>query len=361
MLFKSLATLAASAALVAGLPTAPPPPSGGVDANATAPPPQYVAVSDFDFQSLNLALNFENIELDLFHYGLARFSAEEFDAAGINAADRFLIEFMADQEVGHATLLNNILQTRGAKQCEYRYNFNDIKGWIETCALITRMGESGVIGFLSHLDSRPSATLLQQAIHTEARQQYTFRQFAGSFPMEGVWFETGISQAMAWTLLSPFLVSCPAENPRIEWNTYPYLHILNNPNLTDPNFPAAISTNRTQFIAPNDTVLFAYDAPGQNVSYNHSYTTAVGSNVTDLTPKFCHFVSQLNTTISPFNSTGNGTGSCPLPGGFVFGDDAINNGTLFVMLTSEDTFVTPYNLSLLNDVIVAGPAILIAG
>jgi hypothetical protein len=57
----------------------------------------------------NLALNQEWIELDLFHYGLARFSEEEFDAAGINAEDRFLIEFMADQEVGHATMLTNIL------------------------------------------------------------------------------------------------------------------------------------------------------------------------------------------------------------------------------------------------------------
>jgi hypothetical protein len=131
--------------------------------------------------------------------------------------------------------------------------------------------------------------------------------------------------------------------------------------MTDPNIPAAISTNRTQFIAPNDTVYFSYDAPGQNVSYNNSYTTAIGPNVTDLTPNYCHFVSQLNTTIATFTPSGNGTGSCPLPDGYVFGDDAINNGTLFVMLTSEDTFVTPYNLSLLNDVIVAGPAVLVAG
>jgi hypothetical protein len=35
-------------------------------------------------------------ELDLFHYGLARFSEEEFEAAGINAEDRFLIQFMAE-------------------------------------------------------------------------------------------------------------------------------------------------------------------------------------------------------------------------------------------------------------------------
>lgn len=37
------------------------------------------------------------------------FSDAEFEAAGLGAHDRFLIEFMADQEVGHATLISNIL------------------------------------------------------------------------------------------------------------------------------------------------------------------------------------------------------------------------------------------------------------
>jgi hypothetical protein len=54
-------------------------------------------------------LNQEWIELDLFHHGLAQFSASEFDAAGINAQDRFVIQFMAEQELGHATMLTNIL------------------------------------------------------------------------------------------------------------------------------------------------------------------------------------------------------------------------------------------------------------
>ncbi|EEB89332.1 hypothetical protein MPER_12580, partial [Moniliophthora perniciosa FA553] len=72
-------------------------------------------MSDFDFQSINLALNQEWIELDLFHYGLARFSAEEFEAAGLNAEDRHLIQYMADQEVGHAIALSNILGPNAAK------------------------------------------------------------------------------------------------------------------------------------------------------------------------------------------------------------------------------------------------------
>ena len=84
-------------------------PSGGADTSPDSPPPVYQTNSDFDFQSLNLALNQEYIELDLFHHGLAQFSVAEFEAAGISADDRFLIEFMADQEAGHAQLVSNIL------------------------------------------------------------------------------------------------------------------------------------------------------------------------------------------------------------------------------------------------------------
>lgn len=57
----------------------------------------------------NLGLNQEWIELDLFHNALARFSVQEWEDAGINAEYRFLIEFMADQEVGHARLLTDML------------------------------------------------------------------------------------------------------------------------------------------------------------------------------------------------------------------------------------------------------------
>jgi hypothetical protein len=91
---------------------APPPPPGGLGTNSTPPvyhPGPPSGVSDFDFQSLNLALNQEYIELDLFHHGLAQFSVEEFEKAGLNAEDRFLIEFMADQEQGHAEMITNIL------------------------------------------------------------------------------------------------------------------------------------------------------------------------------------------------------------------------------------------------------------
>jgi len=103
----------------------------------------------------------EWIELDLFHFGLAKFSVEDFEDAGLTANDRFLIEFMADQEVGHATLLTNILGAAAPVQCiEYNYPVNTVREFVDYCQKLTRFGESGVYGFLNHLDSREAAQLL---------------------------------------------------------------------------------------------------------------------------------------------------------------------------------------------------------
>lgn len=56
-----------------------------------------------------MGLNQEFLELELFTFGLGTFSAEEFAEAGLNATDIELIAFMAEQEVGHAIMVANIL------------------------------------------------------------------------------------------------------------------------------------------------------------------------------------------------------------------------------------------------------------
>jgi hypothetical protein len=108
---------------------APPPgPAGGLGLNMT---PLYTYMSDFDFQSLNLALKQEWIELDLFRHALAKFSVAEFEEAGITAEDRYLIEYMADQEVGHAAVIQDMLQNQGAKQCKYQCPFKTVREFID--------------------------------------------------------------------------------------------------------------------------------------------------------------------------------------------------------------------------------------
>jgi hypothetical protein len=182
----------------------PPPlkkPAGGIGFNTT---PDYHFKSDFDFQSFYLGLHQELIELDLFHHGLAIFSAENFTDAGLNAENMFLLEFMADQEVGHATLFENMLgrsypssfqifkqsllninyTVNLSAPCTYAYpDFASVRDFIDFSRLITRFGESGTIGFLGHLDAQDSASLINDAIQTEGRQQMIFRQWEGLFPM----------------------------------------------------------------------------------------------------------------------------------------------------------------------------------
>ncbi|WWC67229.1 uncharacterized protein I206_101136 [Kwoniella pini CBS 10737] len=351
---------AITALFVAVLATAAPAPvpAGGVGVRPNDTAPEYHTMTDFDFQSLNLALNQEWIELDLFNYGVRTFSVEDFAAAGINEEDISLIQFMANQEVGHATLLTNILSAYGrtpAKQCTYAYDFYTVRDFVNFCQRLTRWGESGVYGFLPHLDSRPSAQLLLQSISTEARQQMAFRQLAGAFPMP-VYFETGISQAMSWSLLQKYLISCPAENPHIEWPIFPALNVTNDANLLVDGYNAAISHNRTSLTEPGRKVELTWEAPMGNVSYNGLYNTTIGGNVTDPTaPKYVAWISQLNATYTEFNQTGNYTGYTFQPGGVVYNntDDGIVNGTMFIALTDSNPYVTPYNLSLLNDVIIA--------
>lgn len=186
--------------LQAGFQPVPYQPAGGAGTNGTEP--YYHPLSDFDYQSLTLALYQEWIELDLFNNGLATFSNDDFEAAGLTAEDRYLISFMANQEIGHATLLSNILGAAAPPQCTYNYPFTTVREFIDFNQKLTRFGESGVYGFLGHLDSRESATLLLQSISTEARQQMIFRQFDGLFPMP-VWFEVGVPQSWACQCIPP--------------------------------------------------------------------------------------------------------------------------------------------------------------
>ncbi|KAK6070805.1 hypothetical protein SCUP515_08206 [Seiridium cupressi] len=358
-------------------------PGGGQGVNGSAP--VYRPQSDFDYESLALALYQEWIELDLFHWGLATFSTEDFEEAGLNAEDRYLLEFMADQEVGHATLLTNILGAEAPVQCTYNYPVTNVREYIDFSQKLTRFGESGVYGFLPHLDSRESAQLLLQSISTEARQQMIFRQFEGLFPMP-VWFEVGVPQSWAWTLLAPYISSCPANQTRLIWQNFPALNILNQPNParingsnvvnettggytntlstadiadgdscvnateTGVNCSPAITHNRTQPLSyPGRKVFLSWDAPGQAVGPNNSYVTST----TAPNPAYAAWVTQLNVTYSPLHDIVDNTAWTIQPNVSVYEGDPAINGTIFLALTDEPLYLTPFNLSMINPHVAA--------
>lgn len=133
--------------------------------------------------SQQLGLNQELIELDLFNFALAKFSPQEFEEAGLGPDERFLIKYFADQEIGHAKLFENMLGSNASEACQYSYPFQTVREFIDFSMKITRLGESGTLGFLPHLNSQAAAALINQAITTESRQEFAFRQFEGLFPV----------------------------------------------------------------------------------------------------------------------------------------------------------------------------------
>ncbi|KAM0790551.1 hypothetical protein ACM66B_004420 [Microbotryomycetes sp. NB124-2] len=317
--------------------------------------PEYVALSNFDEQSLQVGLQQEFLELDLFNRILTLFNEADFEAAGLTAEDRSLIQFMADQEIGHAVAVTNMLNPdKAAKVCTFSYpNFTSVQDALMFAQFVTRWGESGVLGFLPHMDSRPNAQILLQSITTESRQEMAMRQLLGLHPMP-VWFESGVPQAFAWTLQQRYLKDCPENNPRIQFQIFPDLIIENQVNALGGK--AALSTNRT-LTSYGREIQVSWESPGRSTGPNNSYTT----NSTAEKPRFAAFVQQLNVTyvgLDNVNLTSR-TASIRQPGSQVYGpySPSIVNETSFLVLTDSNPFLTPYNLTLINKHVVAGPAL----
>ncbi|GJE92284.1 ferritin-like domain-containing protein [Phanerochaete sordida] len=344
---------------VAGAP--PPTPSGGLGTNSSDVP-MYVPMSDFDFASLTLALNQELIELDLFNAGLAQFSTDDFQNAGIGPNEQYLIQWMGQQEVGHAQLLSNILSPNVTTACNYTYPFTTVQEFIDFSMRITRLGESGTFGFLEHLDSRASASLLLEAISTESRQEMIFRQLEGLFPMP-FWFTPAITQSMQWSYLAPYISSCPSTNPMIQWQNFPSLNVTNAPNVTallNGTQPTISNNESTPISQPGTELMLSWDSPGQQVGPNLAYNTSTSAG----TPMWAAWISQLNTTYTPLQNVTNNTATTSQPGSDgIFGNGTAPtlNGTIFVLITDNNPFVTPFNLSLLDQHVVAGPALYTIG
>jgi hypothetical protein len=360
-------------------------PAGGLGTNGTEP--RYMVESDFDYESITLGLYQEWIELDLFNNGLAIFSDEDFIAAGLTAEDRSLIAFMAQQEQGHATLLTNMLGHTAPPQCTYNYPYTTVREFVDFNAILTRWGESGVWGFINHLDSREVGQLLAQSIATEARQELIFRQMSGLHPMP-VWFEAGIPQSWAWTFLAPYISSCPENTTRLAWQNFPALHVANQANINriHPNDTAdwertdnrtsspaistipsdescvnlnvtgvgcgpAIAHNRSEPLSfAGKKVNLLWDTPGFPVGPNNSYVTDTKAGA----PQFVAWVNQLNLTYTPLTVTGPNEGFTYQPAGEVYaGGASIVNQTTFIALTDSNPFLTPFNLSMINPHVAA--------
>jgi hypothetical protein len=81
-------------------------------------------------------------------------------------------------------------------------------------------------------------------------------------------------------------------------------------------------------------------------------------------PNFVAWVTQTNVSYTPLLGATSGnisTGHTEQPDLATFAGDPAVNGTVFIAVTDSNPFLTPFNLSLINSHVVAGPALYQAG
>jgi hypothetical protein len=129
-------------------------------------------------------------------------------------------------------------------------------------------------------------------------------------------------------------------------------------NATDNGCRPAITHNRTIPLSyPGRTIELFWEAPGKPVGPNNSYITSSQAD----TPKYVAWVTQLNVTYTPLNTTNSSYGTTIQPSLVTFAGDPAVNSTMFIAVTDDSPYLTPFNLSLINPHVVAGPALYQAG
>ncbi|TFY75381.1 hypothetical protein EWM64_g8632 [Hericium alpestre] len=361
-------------------PTLVPAPLGGVGLNET---PVFQPLSDYDVQSIQLDLHQSLLELNLLQFGLTQFNTSDFTQANLTEEDVFLLQYMVEQDAAHVQLVQGILSPNITQPCNYTFPvFADVRGFLDFAQKITRIGESGTAGWINHLDSQASASYILSALLVEARQQMALRQMEGLFPMP-YYFVPSITQSMHWSLIAPFIATCPPENPTVNWTVFPPLTILNDPFW--PDLPLdntsgpSISANRSSVSFPGRELNLSWVAPGQPIGSNSSFNTTSNAS----TPQFVAWISEVNITYTSLNNVTGTNGTAIQPEALVFSNLSapltnlsapvgnlslplnlsapLFNETVFIALTDAAIYVTPYNLSQLEPHIFAGPAIYQAG
>ncbi|KAI8817901.1 Rds1 protein [Fimicolochytrium jonesii] len=181
-------------------------------------------INKADFDRLNLGLNFELLELELFNLGIDIFVPKEWEDAGYGASFVDDLKFMRDQEVQHAAVLQQILKGKGAKPCEYQFpKFETVDEFLNFSSIVTSVGEAGYLGFTFQLNNRSSILTSNQIFTTEARQNARFRS-ARKLNSLNANFDTPLTESQSYTLNAPYIKKCPDTNPPIPYTVFPQLN-----------------------------------------------------------------------------------------------------------------------------------------
>ncbi|KAF2210469.1 hypothetical protein CERZMDRAFT_17176, partial [Cercospora zeae-maydis SCOH1-5] len=168
-----------------------------------------------DATILNYALTLEHLENVFYREAIQRFTAEDFKAAGVPAAEAFFnnLQQIASDEETHVTALTNVLNSIDAtpvQECTYNFGYTDVQGFLATANVLEGVGVSAYLGAAQFIADATYLTTAGAILTVESRHSSYLRNAQSPpqspFPAP---FDIPLDFNRVVSLAAPFITGCP--------------------------------------------------------------------------------------------------------------------------------------------------------
>lgn len=204
-----------------------------------------------DVDILNYALTLEHLEDKFYREALALFSEADFAAAGLDSTFYANLKETSFDEVTHVAFLTGRIEAAGAKavkECTYAFGLDSVATFLATASIFEGIGVAAYLGAAPQIVDKTYLVYAGAVLSVESRHSSYLRQFTmpffsttaanlasgnalkqSPFPQP---FEVPLTPNEVFTLASPFITSCPSDNPTIPVRAYPQLAVTSTGNMT---------------------------------------------------------------------------------------------------------------------------------
>ncbi|KII87683.1 hypothetical protein PLICRDRAFT_42190 [Plicaturopsis crispa FD-325 SS-3] len=176
-----------------------------------------------DTSILQFALTLEHLENAFYTGGLAKYTAEDFAAAGLPDWVRPRFVEIAEHEATHVQFLESALGADAVQACTYKFPDTDVKSFVDVSSSLETVGTSAYLGASKFLDNKDYLTAAASIMNTEARQS---SWIISSVRKGSPWFsafEIPLDLNQVFSIASGFIVDCPSTNAQLPVSAFPPL------------------------------------------------------------------------------------------------------------------------------------------
>lgn len=156
--------------------------------------------------------------------------------------------------------LTTALQAAGAtpvQECTYAFGVSDVAGFIGLANVLEGVGTSAYLGAAAQIKNKDYLTAAGSVLTVEARHSAYIRASLSQVPFPSPQ-EVPLTPNQVFSLASPFIASCPPENPALPVRAFPGL-TLDTSGTVSPGQTVALST-KDYVLAPENAGAELYAA-----------------------------------------------------------------------------------------------------